>query len=613
MNLIVVCSIISFIFFSAGGFLLAVKHRRVKLTPSEYIPLFLSFISYAFVTLSNVLEHLEITNIFDPIEDVVELFFLFMCMLFINNWRAQRALEDLQLKELKLNAALEELSKQEQRYRYLVESANDAIFITQNGKITFCNSKTSDLLGYSEEEITSSVSFLEFVAPEDRERVLLNHQKRLRQEKNIPSTYQFKVINKEGATLTIQINSVYVDWNGQPAALSFARDMTDQIKLEQNLFQAQKMESIGTLAGGVAHDFNNILGAIIGFSELAKTNVPPDNVAFSHLEKVLAAGDRAKELVKQILTFSRHSPRDLQPVEFHLIVKEALKLLRSSIPTTIEIRREIDSENGLVFSEATHLHQIVMNLCTNAYHAMRETGGVLAVSLKKVYIEPDNLKTKAQVLASGPYLELEVSDTGSGMNRETIENIFDPYFTTKKKGEGTGLGLAVVHGIVKNYGGHISVYSEPGRGSTFKVFLPRVNSRENIRETLPQTACPTGTEKALVVDDDSVLADLIGEMLSNLGYRVTAITDSNEAFLEFEKNADGFDFVITDMTMPNLDGVHLIRKIKAIRQNIPIILCTGFSELVDGEKAAEIGVKKFLMKPVSRIELATAVRDVLDR
>ncbi|MEW6427578.1 MAG: DUF3365 domain-containing protein [Thermodesulfobacteriota bacterium] len=389
--------------------------------------------------------------------------------------------------------------------------------------------------------------------------------------------------------------------------------LEDQIKnrLEIQLRQAQKMEAIGTLAGGIAHDFNNILTAIIGYAELAALGAQKDSPLQSHLLAVLRAGERAKELVGQILAFSRSSEQQKRPLRLHLILKEAIKLLSASLPSTIEIREEIDPDCGAVLIDPTQMHQLVMNLCTNAYHAMRETGGVLAVSLGKVRIDAGDPKATDLSLQPGAYVKIEVSDTGVGMDRETMARIFDPYFTTKPKGVGTGLGLALVHGIVKSAGGHISVYSEVGRGTTFRVYLPQLPGDVDEVEVEEAEGCPGGDERILAVDDEAEVVALEKVVLEGLGYRVTTRTGSQEALALFREDPQGFDLVLTDMTMPAITGMELAREILAVRPEMPIILCTGFSELIDREKAKGMGIRGYLMKPVRRRDLARMVRAVL--
>jgi signal transduction histidine kinase/ActR/RegA family two-component response regulator len=389
------------------------------------------------------------------------------------------------------------------------------------------------------------------------------------------------------------------------------RSEEEQIRLEGQLRQAQKMEAIGTLAGGIAHDFNNILTAIIGFGEIVMEQLPPGSALCVDQGHVVAAGKRAKELVKQILTFSRRSEQELQPLMVQFIVKEALKLLRSSIPASIEIRVDIDGNCGLVMADPGQIHQVVMNLCTNAYQAMRETGGVLAVSLKSVVVSAEEAKMIVN-LQPGPHLCLEVADTGCGMSRAVRERIFEPYFTTKGQGEGTGLGLSLVHGIVTGLGGGINVNSAPGLGTTFKVYLPRIAVEPRAEAEVKSAIPPGGDESVLVVDDEASITGLERKLLEGLGYRVTVVAGGEQALQAFRAKPADFDLILTDMTMPGLNGDELAREILRIRPEMPIILCTGFSELIDAEKAEAMGIKEFLLKPLEKGELARAVRRALD-
>ncbi|MEW6288649.1 MAG: cache domain-containing protein [Thermodesulfobacteriota bacterium] len=386
---------------------------------------------------------------------------------------------------------------------------------------------------------------------------------------------------------------------------------TEKTKLLTQLQHAQKMEAIGALASGIAHDFNNILTPILGYADMIRNETPEDSHVCAYLTAVLSAGNRAKDLVSQILSFSRQREQERQPVHIHLIVKEALKLLRASIPTTIDIQTDIDQKCCQVLADPSQIHQIVMNLCTNSYHAMRATGGVLAVSLAPIDIGPEDAKNISPDLDPGPYVHLAIKDSGHGMDHMTMERIFEPYFTTKKEGEGTGLGLSVVHNIVKSHGGHVTAASELGKGATFHVYLPRLPQAgaplAQVLETLP-----LGNERILLVDDEEVIMRMEELMLTDLGYRVTALKNSEQAWLTFSARPDDFDLIITDMTMPHMTGLELTQKILALRPDIPIIMCTGFSELVNEEQAKEHGVREYLMKPVMKRDMSYAIRKALD-
>jgi len=381
-------------------------------------------------------------------------------------------------------------------------------------------------------------------------------------------------------------------------------------KIEAQLYQAQKMEAIGTLAGGIAHDFNNILQSIMLNSELALLEQKPDGMAYHRMENVLRSAKRATDLVRQILLFSRQSEIELKPLQINLIIKEAVKMLRSSIPTTIDIRQDISQGWELVMADPTRLHQIIMNLATNAAHAMREKGGTLSFVSKPVDIS-DGKPENCPELKPGPYVLIQVIDTGHGIDPSIITRIFDPFFTTKERGEGTGLGLAVALGVVKELGGAIAVESELGKGSTFSVYLPRIEQSVPSREEEVKPLLE-GREVILLVDDEKSLVDAHAEAFKKLGYQVVSRYSSMDALEAFRAQPGKFDLVITDQTMPRMTGLQLARELIGIRPDIPIILCTGFSDLAAEEEARMIGIKKFIMKPVILRELSEVVRDVLD-
>ena len=370
--------------------------------------------------------------------------------------------------------------------------------------------------------------------------------------------------------------------------------------LEKQLRKAQKMESIGTLAGGIAHDFNNILGIILGYAELALLEAPNNDTLNKNVEQLIQAVDRAKKLVKQILTFSREGDETPKPLVVNPIVKEVLEMLRSTLPTTINIQHYIQKEALTLLGNPTEVHQILMNLCTNAAQAMQGKAGILRVELKEIE-SPSGLS----------YLRLTVSDTGDGIPPDILERIFDPYFTTKKPGEGTGLGLSVVHGIVKRYGGGIKIDTKPGKGTTVTVKIPLIDVELKPKEVILHDI-PTGDETILLVDDEEALLGTFKKILEQMNYTVITVDNSPEALEIFRKTPSRFHLVICDMTMPQMTGIQLAGELLSLRPDLPIILCTGFSEFVDAKKAKAVGIKEFLMKPFSKRALATTIRRVLD-
>jgi PAS domain S-box-containing protein len=404
------------------------------------------------------------------------------------------------------------------------------------------------------------------------------------------------------------------DADGRPLRLvGTAMDLTDHHRLEEQLAQTQKLEAIGTLAGGIAHDFNNILAAIIGYSEiLTLFHIPKDSPARPDLDQVLRAAYRAKDLVGQILILSRKTELEKKPVLVSPIVREALKFLRATLPATIEIRQSIESDMGKVLADATQIHQVVMNLCTNAGHAMAKRGGVLGIRLNEIDLDASSAE-KFLDLLPGPYLRLVVTDTGIGMNRETLERIFEPYFTTKKQGEGTGLGLAMTHGIIKNHRGEITVESEPGKGATFEVLLPRLAAEPAEFAKDASLSIQRGNEHVLFIDDEEPIVNMAKSVLENLGYSVVVETGGNKALEVFRSNPESFDIVITDLTMPGMTGIELAERLKSVSPEIPIILCSGSIDESLREKAKATGINGFLPKPVGVHALAEAVRRVLDK
>jgi len=507
--------------------------------------------------------------------------------------------------------AEEALRESEEKYRTVLESNPDPVIVyDMEGRVIYLNPAFTRVFGWSlEEQIGKKID--NFVPEENwpETRMMI---KKVTVSGESFSGLETRRYTKEGNILDISISgSFYRDQEGNVAASVInLRDITAQKRVEEQLQQSQKMEAIGTLASGIAHDFNNILSTIVGYTDLARIRLQQGTDATINLKEVLKASNRARELVRQILAVSRHGEQERKPICLSLAVKEGLKLLRASLPTTIEIRQNIEASTETVEADPTQIYQVLMNLCTNAHHAMSETGGVMEVSLTSV-----NLDTKDLIgfpdLKPGSYLKLTVSDTGHGMDQDILERIFDPYFTTKEKGVGTGLGLSVANGIVKSHGGAIRVYSKPGKGSTFHIFLPEIKSEvESEAETTE--VLPGGDERILFVDDEETLIEIGEEMLAELGYEVETRISSVEALETFRADPDKFDLVITDLTMPHMTGEKLTREIMKIRPDTPVILCTGFLGLITEEKAMEIGIKEFIIKPLVTIELAKAVRRVLD-
>jgi PAS domain S-box-containing protein len=511
------------------------------------------------------------------------------------------------------NRAEAALRGSEKNYRELVQSANCIILrMDTKGQVIFFNNYAQKFFGYREEEIIGKNVVGTIVPPKDSsgfDLAAMIKDISANPERYVSNENQNVRRNGEQVRVTWMNKVIYDEEDRIREILAVGIDVTEKWKLEKRLAQAQKMEAIGTLAGGIAHDFNNILSAIIGYAELSLIDTPKDDPIQNNLKQVLQAGGRAKELVRQILTFSRQRENDLHPIKVNLIVNEAVKLLRASLPSTIQIRHKIES-NLTVRSDATNIHQILMNLCTNSSYAMQENGGILEINLSDVNLN-SNFAGQHPGVKPGKFIKLTVSDTGCGMSPEVSGRIFDPFFTTKKVGQGTGMGLSVVHGIVKSHGGAITVKSSPGQGTIFSIFLPAAEAVSITPEDSVQLMV-TGTEHILFVDDEDFQADLGKRLLARLGYRVTARTDSREALGLFSQKPDDFDLVITDMTMPAMTGDVLAAKIISIRPDIPVIVCTGYSEKIDREFIKKIGIKELAMKPLAMKDLAEMIRRVLD-
>jgi len=504
------------------------------------------------------------------------------------------------------------VAEAEAKYRDIFENSVTGIYqITMDGRFLSVNASIAHILGYdtSEELLREVNDFRQFyVHPERRSELL-----RSIEEHGSVREFEVEFFKKDKSVVWVALNVRAV--RNSAGEIEYmeggASDITDGKLLRARLDQAQKMEAIGTLAGGIAHDFNNILAPIIGYAELSLNMIEEEDRRSHNMRQVLLSANRAKDLVRQILTFSRKTKQEQKPVQVSLLIREALKLLRSSLPSTIEIRQSLhgDAIESTTMADSTQIHQVLMNLCTNAAHAMRAKGGTLTISLENVEADPGAGRQTPE-MEPGGYLRLSVTDTGHGMDDTVRQRIFDPYFTTKGPDEGTGLGLAVVYGIVKDLSGAIAVSSKPGQGSTFDVYFPRVKAIQAPATELSEPL-PTGDGRVLVVDDEKSIVDMVKQMLETLGYEAVPRRSSPDALEAFRARPESFDLVITDMTMPNMTGVDLAREILTIRPHTPIILCTGFSDKVDESKIEAMGIKKLLMKPVSMRDLAVALNKIL--
>ena len=527
---------------------------------------------------------------------------------------------ELELQNEDLRGALEELEESRTRCTDLYDFAPVG-YLTVNGEglIVEANLTAADMLGVTRGHLIKE-PLSNFIINDDQD-IFYRHRKLLI-ESHPRQICTLQMRNNGLSRLYIQMESVVrPEIDGDDGQFrTIITDISERMAARQKIFgleselrQAHKMEAIGTMAGGIAHDFNNMLAVIIGYAEVIEENLEKHDPKREHILKVLKAGNRASDLVKQILAFSSNTSNveGYGHISLNPIVKEILQLQQSIIPENITLKTDIDENCGLTNGDPVQIHQVLMNFFTNALHAMEEEGGSLAVDLHKARISAEDVITEPD-LRTGTYLRLSVSDTGCGMTPEIIDKIFDPYFTTKNYGKGSGMGLSVVHGIVRSHKGFITVDSKPRMGSIFNAYFPWIEDKIEEKESPVHEKIPIGTEKILFIDDQEMLTDIGKTMLENLGYSVTAINDSSEALDLFVSNPSQFDLVITDQTMPKLTGSELAEQFLQIRADLPIILCTGYSVFVDKIKAQEIGIRAFVMKPIHIRDLSRLIRKVLD-
>lgn len=407
------------------------------------------------------------------------------------------------------------------------------------------------------------------------------------------------------------VNAPIYEASGEISNLSILHDITERRAMQSQLHLARKMESIGTLVGGIAHDFNNILYMIMGNAELALEDVPAWNPAHDQLQEIKKAGSRAADIVNQLLNFSRKADQDLKPIDLIQVIDDALKFMRSSLPSNIIIGKHLPETETVIRADPAHIHQLVINICTNALQAMEGSGGVIDISVRTDFL-PNDFSNKHPKLKSGYYAVIEISDSGPGIDPTIIHRIFDPYFTTKAFGKGSGMGLAVVHGIAKNHGGVVTAESPPGKGAVFTIHLPMLDDK-GLPESKASEEIPCGTESILFIDDEASIVNMNRQILERLGYQVDTRMNPEDALNLFQSRPQAYDLVITDMTMPQMTGVQLAERLKTLRSDIPVIICTGYSSLIDAKKASELEMDAYVMKPITKRAIATTIRSVLNK
>ncbi len=519
---------------------------------------------------------------------------------------------------------IQSLRASEERFRQMAESIKEVFWLVdaREASLQYISPAFEEIWGHPVARAYEDNKLcIESLHPEDRERIARFFTPHYVSKE--PDVCEFRVIKPDGSMAWVR-NRMFPVCDEKEQVIKWvgiAEDITrqklaeeDRLRLEQQVQRAQKLESLGVLAGGIAHDFNNILMALMCYTDMALKKLTPEDPIHGYMKKNIKAIHRASDLVKQILQFSRRSDQKRKPLQVGLIVKEALSLLSSTLPSFIDIQHVFKDGQSKIMADPSQIHQVIMNLCTNAAHAMHEHGGTLTVRLEEVELSAADLVPDLQGLEPGSYVRLQVSDTGPGIDPGCMSRIFDPFFTTKRVGEGTGLGLSVVHGIVKDLNGEVLVESRVGDGANFIVFLPRLD-REIEEDPAPAPVCiiPRDSGNILFIDDEQNLVDIGRHMLESLGFVAVATTSSIEALSLFSEDPMRFDMVITDQTMPRLTGIELARKCLVLRPDLPIILCTGYSEQVTSEDAKKAGIARFLMKPISIANIAEAIHHLFSR
>lgn len=508
------------------------------------------------------------------------------------------------------NNKKEDLKDSQEKYRTLFEMESDAIFLIEKntGQILEANSAASTLYGYSKIDLTKMKNVDLSAEPDKTQKA--THDK----DVQIPVRYHKK---KDGTVFPVEITANHLKWQGKDVHIAAIRDISHRMELEKEravlqgqLSQARKMESLGTLAGGIAHEFNNILSIIIGNTELALDDVPEWSPVQHNLKEIKNSSMRAKDVVRQLLSFSRKTEHRKITIKLQTIIEETLTLLNATLPSNIQIHHDIPGGLRPIMADPAQIRQVLINLCMNGAHAMEEGGGLLTISVDDIELSSDMI-LRHQELIPGSYIKLTISDTGCGIHPQAIERIFDPYYTTKSVDKGIGMGLAMVHGIVRDHSGAVYVESEQGKGTIMTVLLPASEALVEKQHDAPQ-GVPFGTEHILVVDDEPSIVIMIKQILERLGYQVAVKTDSADALSLIRENPYMFDMILTDMTMPGMTGDKLASEILHIRPDMPIILCTGYNEKISIENAGKIGIRTYLEKPLNKEKLGEIVRKTLD-